>query len=247
MASGGAGGMEQEGLVAAVYAPCEVRTRVRGTDLHVVEETDYPFRGMVRITVNPASPLSFPLQLRIPGWAGGATLKVNGKAEPEPAAGTFARVERKWKMGDRVEIEFPMKPRISRGFRDSISVERGPLVFSYGVGEDWVKLRDRGMTADWQIFPTTGWNYALEVNADDPAAGLRVSEAEVEKAPFSAKHAPVKIEVKARKLPDWRAEDGVANAVPQSPVKSEQPVETITLIPYAAAKLRITAFPQCKA
>ena len=48
--------------------------------------------------------------------------------------------------GDRVEIVFPMKPRVSRWFHDSIAVERGPLVFSYGIGENWVKLRDRGMT-----------------------------------------------------------------------------------------------------
>ena len=48
-----------------------------------------------------------------------------------------------------------MTPRISRWFHDSVAVERGPLVFSYGIGESWVKFRDRGMTADWQVFPTT--------------------------------------------------------------------------------------------
>ena len=50
---------------------------------------------------------------------------------------------------------FPMHPRTSRWFNDSVSLERGPLVFSYGIGESWVKLRDRGMTADWQVYPTT--------------------------------------------------------------------------------------------
>ena len=70
-------------------------------------------------------------------------------------------MERTWKTGDRVEIAFPMKPAISKWFHDSIAVERGPLVFSYGIGESWVKLRDRGMTADWQVYPTSPWNYAL--------------------------------------------------------------------------------------
>ena len=56
----------------------------------------------------------------------------------------------------------------------------------------------------------------------------------------------MRLTVKARKLDAWRAEDGAANPLPQSPVASDQPEETITLIPYAAAKLRITAFPQLK-
>ena len=44
-----------DGLVAAAYSPCEVRTTINGTDVHIVEETDYPFRETVRITVNPAT------------------------------------------------------------------------------------------------------------------------------------------------------------------------------------------------
>ncbi len=139
-----------------------------------------------------------------------------------------------------------MGPRVSRWFRDSIAVERGPLVFSYGIGESWVKLRDRGMTADWQVFPSTQWSYALHVHADAPSETIAVHELETGGPVFSASHTPVELTVKARKLPDWRAEDGVADSVPQSPVASDQSEETIRLIPYAAAKLRITAFPQLK-
>ena len=123
-------------------------------------------------------------------------------------------------------------------------MERRPLVFSYGIGENWVKLRDRGMTADWQIYPTTQWNYALALDPASQAHGIAVIETEINQLPFSARHTPVKLEVKARKLPQWRAVDGVADPVPESPVTSDQPEETITLIPYAAAKLRITAFPE---
>ena len=49
---------QNDGLVAAAYAPCEVRANIRGTAVHIVEETDYPFRGHVKITINPAAPLS---------------------------------------------------------------------------------------------------------------------------------------------------------------------------------------------
>jgi hypothetical protein len=236
----------QDGLVAAAYAPCEANALVRGTRVHLVEETGYPFNGSVRITVNPASALAFPLQLRIPAWAEGTAIKVNGQPAQAGAAGTFARIERTWKNGDHVEIEFPMRPRVSRWFHDSIAIERGPLVFSYGIGEDWVKLRDRGMTADWQVFPTTPWNYALSVDEAAPEKSIAVDEKPVGEAPFSSRRAPVRLTVKGRKLDKWRAEDGAANALPESPVSSDEPEESIVLIPYAAAKLRITAFPQLK-
>jgi len=235
-----------DGLAAAVYAPCEVHALVRGTHVHIVEETGYPFRGEVRLIVNPASEVAFPLRLRIPAWASGASIRVNGTLQPAPQPGSFARIERTWKAGDRVEFVFPMAPRVSRWFRGSIAIERGPLVFSFAIGQDWVKLRDRGMTADWQVFPTTAWNYALNIDAAVPARSIAVTEMEVGEAPFTARHAPVRLTVKARKVDAWRAEDGAADPLPQSPVTADAPEETIVLVPYAGAKLRITAFPQCK-
>ncbi|MGA7342553.1 MAG: beta-L-arabinofuranosidase domain-containing protein [Terracidiphilus sp.] len=233
-----------DGLVAAAYAPSEVRTMLRGMAVHLAEETSYPFRGTVRLTVNPAAPLRFPLHLRIPAWAAGTAITVNGQPMPAPAPSSFAAVDRTWKPGDRVEIAFPMQPRVSRWFHDSLAVERGPLVFSYGIGESWVKLRDRGMTADWQVFPTDQWNYALNVDADAAAKNIAVEEKEVGAMPFARRSAPVRLSVKARRLNQWRSEDGAADPPPQSPVASDQPEETIALIPYAAAKLRITAFPK---
>ncbi len=139
-----------------------------------------------------------------------------------------------------------MLPRVSRWFNDSIAIERGPLVFSYGIGEDWVKLRDRGMTADWQVYPTTPWNYAANIDLDDPARSISVKESEPGEVPFARKSVAVELRVKARKIPAWRAEDGAADPLPQSPVASNEPEEDITLIPYATAKLRITAFPTLK-
>ncbi|HWE85307.1 MAG TPA: beta-L-arabinofuranosidase domain-containing protein [Terracidiphilus sp.] len=247
------------GLAAVAYAPCELRTVLRGVPVHILEETDYPFRGIIRFTINPASPIEFPLSLRIPAWAADLDhLTVNEKEnwissvrgamdviQPTPPR-DFTPIVRTWHAGDRVELTLPMQPRVTRWFNDSVAIERGPLVFSYGIGEDWVKLRDRDLTADWQVFPTTPWNYALALDAASPASGIKLSESEPGDAPFSRKYAPVTLFVKARKLPAWRADDGAANPLPQSPVATDQPEETLNLIPYAAAKLRITAFPQLK-
>jgi hypothetical protein len=235
-----------DGLVAVAYSPCEVHTMVQNTPFHVAEETEYPFRGTVRMILNPASRLTAPLLLRIPAWANGATIQVNGKPEPPPPANTFARVQRTWDAGDVVEIKFPLEPRASRWFNDSVAVERGALVFSYGIAESWVKLADRGLTADWQVFPKSAWNYAIAVSPEDAATSVSVTEGSLSRRPFTAEPAPVELRVKARKLPSWRAEDGAANPLPGSPVSSDQPEESIALVPYAATTLRVTAFPQLK-
>ena len=234
---------EDDGLAVSVYAPSEAHTTVRETPIRIVQETNYPFSGNILLTVTPDVACSFPIWLRIPAWAEQASIKVNGHAEPVPSAGTFARIDRTWEQGDRIEIVFPMQPRVSRWYQDSVAVERGPLVFSYNIGEDWVKLRDRGLTADWQVYPSSQWNFALSVDPVDPAQDIEVSEGEVGSVPFGRKGNPVSLRIKVKGIPDWIAEDGAAAPPPVSPVESLEVLETITLVPYASAKLRITAFP----
>ncbi len=205
----------------------------------MVEETEYPFRGTVRLVVNPETAAAFPLLVRIPGWAEGAAVTVNGKASANVRAGTFHRIERRWAKGDRVELRFPMPVRTSRWYRNSVAVERGPLVFSLKVGEDWRKLRDIGPAADWEVHPATPWNYGLIAGAKP-----EVVEKPIGDVPFSPAGAPVEIRLKGRRVPEWALVKGSAGPLPQSPAASKEPVETLTLVPYGAAKLRITAFPE---
>jgi DUF1680 family protein len=236
---------QDDGLAAVAYSPCELRTVVGKTPVRLSEETEYPFRDLVRITIHPASEARFPLRLRIPSWANSAEIRVNGERLATAADQGFARIERRWKTGDVVQIKFPLEPRVTRGFNDSVSIDRGPLVFSYPIREDWVKLRNRGMTADWQVFPSSQWNYALAVN-EKTIETAAVTERPVGSSPFSLQGAPVTLRVEARRLPSWRAVDGAADPVPPSPVTSEEAAEDLRLVPYAAAKLRITAFPVLK-
>ena len=115
-------------------------------------------------------------------------------------------------------------------------------MFSLSPGENWVKLRERPPTADWQVFPQRAWNYALKVD-EGSAAELIVREEPVADVPFGSGAPAVTISVAGRELDEWRAIDGVAPAPPLSPIGSSSKEERLTLIPYATAKLRITTFP----
>jgi DUF1680 family protein len=113
-----------DGLIAALYSPCEVRTTIRNTEVHILEETEYPFRGSVRIKIEPASALSFPLQLRIPAWASVPVILVNGLEVDASHDAGFAKIERTWKAGDVVELRLPVSPRVVTGYNDSASIVR---------------------------------------------------------------------------------------------------------------------------
>jgi uncharacterized protein len=254
------------GLAATAYAPNEVNTTVRGSvPVKIVESTGYPFgEGTMMFTVTPAKEVAFPLLLRIPGWVtNDVNITINGKpyrtdARPKPS--TFHRIERTWKAGDVVRVKFDMFVRGTRWFNDSVALEHGPLVFSLDIGEDWRKLTTgmknpaRPPAADWEVHPKTPWNYALAINPDHLALSVQVllpghSTADPrEQKPrqrnyFSRYDNPIELRVGARRVESWQMVEGSADAPPQSPVVTSGQLESIKLIPYGTAKLRITAFP----
>jgi DUF1680 family protein len=233
-----------QGLAAAVYAPNEVTANVHGgVKVRIIEDTEYPFRDTVRFTIQPAGAVEFPLHFRIPAWTTGATLKVNGKVQAGVSPGTFHIVKRTWQAGDRVELKLPMRVTVARGFNDSISVERGPLIYSLKIGEEWKKIRDKSPAADWEVHPTTAWNYGLLLKSGNADKSVQVVEKPIGSMPFTPAGAPVELRVKGRHLPQWGYENGSAATPPKSPVTSSEPLTTLILIPYGSAKLRITAFP----
>ncbi|MBO0719651.1 MAG: glycoside hydrolase family 127 protein [Blastocatellia bacterium] len=241
-----------DGLAAVAYAPSEVKTVVKGNvPVTITEETEYPFRDEIRLSVNPERAVEFGLELRIPSWADQASISVNGSKVAGVKAGAFQTVDRKWRKGDQVLLKLPMKVRISHWYHDSIVIERGPLVYSLKIGEDWrkvegqlqKKIRNPAIppAADWEVYPTTPWNYALAIDLQKPQ--IEVSERPISKIPFSADGAPIELRVKGRRLPQWTMAEASAGPLPVSPVTSSEAEETLTLIPYGSAKLRITAFP----
>jgi DUF1680 family protein len=234
----------ESGLAAVAYAPSRVDARVRGdVEVAILEDTDYPFRDTVRLTVYPASPVRFRLQVRIPAWAQGATVTVQGTQEANVMPGSFHILEREWKYGDVVELRFPMALRATGHYRGGVAVNRGPLVFSLLMGEEWKQIKGEPPHADWEVYPTTPWNYGLVIDPGNPDRFLTVKERQVGEMPFSPDGAPVRLIAKGRRIPEWKLVAGSAGPLPPSPVRTQEPEKTLTLIPYGCTNLRVTVFP----
>jgi uncharacterized protein len=188
------GGVQLQQLTA-----CSIRTALpdgRAVGLRV--ETGYPWEGAVTVRVEEAPGGPFRIALRVPAWAGGATLADGGGRRPVPAG--YVAAERDWRPGDELRLELPLAARWTRpdpridAVRGCVAAERGPLVYCVesladGVDLDAVAVdasappAERGvdgelggavtLTCSARPLPAlaAGWPYADEVDGAGTAAG----------------------------------------------------------------------------
>jgi hypothetical protein len=243
------------GLAATLYAPATV-SALAGPRVPVTVSTttDYPFGETIRLVVKPEREVAFPLYLRIPGWCRNAQVKLNGTSlAGGPDDKGFFKIDRAWAKGEVVELQFPMAPRVVRGYETEFpsvnrqyfsfepealfkprrlpyaSVVCGPLLFALPIPD--VDPNTPAKEAKWQ--------YALDTDARRHDPGIQV-----ERKPMPAHwdwplEAPVALQVPARAF-DWQPTD--AQALPEKPVTGTAP-ETIRLVPYGCTKFRISMFP----
>ncbi|HEY5908971.1 MAG TPA: beta-L-arabinofuranosidase domain-containing protein [Verrucomicrobiae bacterium] len=238
------------GLCASLYAESRVSAKVGdGSSATILEQTDYPFGQTVTFKVSTDRPVSFPLYLRIPRWCSKPSVKVNGRAVRFTLRSlSYLSLHRAWQEGDTVTLQLPMEVRTRRweNNHNALSVDYGPLTFSLKIGERWSRYGGRGAWPEFEVFPTTPWNYGLVVNEKNPAKSFKVlhPSGPLPAQPFTPQAAPVQLQVSARRIPAWQQDwFGLVGMLQPSPVKSVEPVETVTLIPMGAARLRITSFP----
>ncbi|MGC2161383.1 MAG: beta-L-arabinofuranosidase domain-containing protein [Silvibacterium sp.] len=115
-----------------LYLPSTLRWTENGAALSLTQEGDYPYEDRVTFAVTSSAPTELTIHFRIPEWAEGASIFVNGKRQKGLAVpGQFAAVRREWATGDRVELELPLEMRleaIDARHSDTVALLRGPIV-----------------------------------------------------------------------------------------------------------------------
>ena len=221
-----------DGLAAASYAPCQVNFVAGGTRVRLKVETNYTFDTRVSIEVAVKKAAEFPLYLRIPAWAEQAMIRLPEGELMSLRAGESGVVRRRWTGCERVLLDLPMQPRISRWFHQSAAVELGALVMCLRPEEVW---------ADGQVTAGSPWNWALA--ADEAMKAVIEPE---KAAPFKRGGDAAKVLVKAVPAPGWEAEGASAAPPPIQPEADWPREQVIELTPFGNSSVRIAQFPTVK-
>jgi DUF1680 family protein len=119
------------GVYVNLYLPSTLRfTSSNGTRVSLTQGGSYPHGSEVTLQMELSRPAAFTLRLRIPAFAQGSEVTVNGKTAGAPRAGTFFPIHREWKTGDHIELSLPLPMRTEALSPQHPKVEallRGPL------------------------------------------------------------------------------------------------------------------------
>ncbi len=240
-----------KGLAALFYNASTVAAKIGdGRTVTIQQKTHYPFDETIQLTIiDLKGSHPFPIYLRVPQWCQAPVLKINGKNQDLPANPTgYIKIARNWKQSDTVELKLPMELAI-RTWADnhnSVSVDRGPLTYSLKIREDYVNSGGTELWPSWEIYPESPWNYGLILNPDKPTASFKVIRKDWpgNDMPFTHDGCPIELIATGQRIPQWHEDPlGLVGLLQDSPVKSDEPIELIRLIPMGAARLRIASFP----
>ncbi|MDE6194121.1 MAG: glycoside hydrolase family 127 protein [Muribaculaceae bacterium] len=256
------------GLATMLYAANETSALVAdGKNVTLTETTNYPFDDTVTLTLNTEDAVAFPMYLRIPEWAEGASVKVNGVAQPAAdAAGKYVCLNREWNDGDVVELTMPMSvsANVWQQNKGSVSVNYGPLTLSLKIDEisephdsrdkdfvqddsHWQEGVDASLWPCYALRPGSDWNYALKVDKDNLPVEFSVVKKDwpADDFPFTLESVPLEFHAKGVQIPSWGYDEtGMTDLLPTKYAERSNTDTPLTLVPMGAARLRIAAFPR---
>jgi len=249
-----------------LYLPIYGPARIRGSRLTLREDTMYPFRDQVQLTVENGAACT--LYCKMPVWAKGCECRINGEiVSVSVSADGYMPLSREWKPGDtltliwRREVEVLHIDDTDASSRFPLAFKYGALLFSLPIPEKWVKIPGRPMTPlpegwSWyNVLPDykdeSGDNQILRrhmipwnVAVDETLTPDQISVEECSSDGYPWENAPIRLRLSGYRAP---------YAFPAYPSKNMEPYGarqqvtdpmTLELVPYGCTALRITYFPR---
>jgi uncharacterized protein len=124
-----------DGLQLHQYVTGSLNAPVKGGLVRISTETNYPWEGVVHLTVNKTVAEDWTLSMRVPDWCPGATVRIGAERLAESGPGTI-ELTRRWSAGEELTLELAVSPRVAApdlridAVRGTIALERGPLVYA---------------------------------------------------------------------------------------------------------------------
>jgi len=155
-----------DNLYVNLFVDSRGKVRIGKNSVNVTQQTQYPWEGQVRIIIEPENPAEFSVSIRIPGWAGNEvvpfnlysfleknddkpTLKVNSELVRLEMDKGYARVRRRWKSGDVIDLNLPVPVRrvvADEKVKDDFgkaALQRGPIVYCFEAVDNGGKVLGR--------------------------------------------------------------------------------------------------------
>lgn len=135
--SGWAYSLAENGVYVNLYGSNNLATTMLdGASIKLTQDTEYPWKGLVKLTVEECKSEAFDIALRVPGWSTDVVITINGeKITQDVVSGTYAILNRVWQAGDVIVVDMPMEatfieghPRIEE-VRNQVAIKRGPVVY----------------------------------------------------------------------------------------------------------------------
>ena len=140
-------------ITAAQYIPSEFTAEMNGANVTVSQTTGMKYyndqaffdekddgqmsRWLLKFSVKCDKPVRFTLSLRVPEWAKGVELEVNGKNTAAPVKDGWLDITADWQ-NDSVQVFFPSELRAETlpDMPELMSVVDGPIVLAGIIGSD---------------------------------------------------------------------------------------------------------------
>jgi len=161
-----------DSIYVNLFAGSTIRLEgVAGTNVELIQQTDYPWRGQVALTVNPAQTRHFSLRIRVPNRNPSALYhnepdvpavhlySVNGDPQLAKIERGYAVLTREWRAGDKVEFNVPLLPQRvhadpkAASTRGKVALRYGPLIYNIEAADQDISKSlapDERLTTEWR-------------------------------------------------------------------------------------------------